>query len=198
MFNVGSAKIRGIEGEFNLRPMRGLSLNATFGFLSNKLKDFITTSPNPDPLTALLDTYDYSAIDMIYAPKFNGSISADYSHPTSFGEIVGNIGYRYIGAYDQQVSLGDVTVIDVNPDGSVNYEVGRNDPRVRTDKQNLLDASWRFQLNRNNGQEAWLTFWGRNLLDDRGPTHGFTVAGLWSFGTAREPRTYGVTAGFKF
>ena len=36
------------------------------------------------------------------------------------------------------------------------------------------------------------------LLDDRGMTHGFTVGGLWSFGTAREPRSYGATLGIKF
>jgi iron complex outermembrane receptor protein len=46
--------------------------------------------------------------------------------------------------------------------------------------------------------EAYLVLFGRNLLDDRGPTHGFTVGGLWSFGTAREPRAYGATLGFKY
>ncbi len=72
-----------------------------------------------------------------------------------------------------------------------------NDPRVRTDRQGLVDASLstKFDLA---GTEARLTLFGRNLADDRGPTHGFTVGGPWSFGTAREPRTYGATLGVKF
>ena len=37
-----------------------------------------------------------------------------------------------------------------------------------------------------------VSVFGRNLLDDRGTDTAFTVAGLWSFATAREPRTYGV------
>ena len=39
---------------------------------------------------------------------------------------------------------------------------------------------------------------GRNLLNEKTTTHAFTVAGLWSFGMALEPRTYGATLGVKF
>ena len=110
-----------------------------------------------------------------------------------FGEVVANVGYRYIGRYDQQISTAGLTGDTTN--GPVT--VTGNDPRVRTDAQNLLDASLttRFDLA---GTEAHLTIFGRNLLNDRGMTHGFTGAGLWSFGTAREPRTYGATLGIKF
>ena len=75
--------------------------------------------------------------------------------------------------------------------------VNGNDPRVRTDKQGLLDASLtaRFDVGE---RQVYVTVFGRNLADDRGTSTAFTVAGLWSFASAREPRTYGVTTGFKF
>ena len=39
---------------------------------------------------------------------------------------------------------------------------------------------------------------GRNLANEKTTTHAFTVAGLFSFGMALEPRTYGATVGVKF
>ena len=33
---------------------------------------------------------------------------------------------------------------------------------------------------------------GRNLADEDGWTIGYDVQGLWSYGAARPPRTYGV------
>jgi iron complex outermembrane receptor protein len=144
-------------------------------------------------VTGAVIPFNYSNNDLIYNPKMTASLAADYTMPTSFGEVIANVGWRYIGRYDQQISSGGLsgnlttgTVI-----------VNGNDPRVRTDKQGLLDASLTFKLDLS-GTEAHVTVYGRNLADDRGMTHGFTVGGLWSFATAREPRTYGVTAGIKF
>ena len=75
--------------------------------------------------------------------------------------------------------------------------VNGNDSRVRTDPQDLLDASLtaRFTMG---GAEAYATIWGRNILNDRGASAAFTVAGLWSFASAREPATFGGTIGVKF
>ena len=72
-----------------------------------------------------------------------------------------------------------------------------NDPRVRSDRQGLLDASATVQFDLN-GHKARVTAYGRNLADDRGPNAALTVAGLFSFSSAREPRTYGLQFGFEF
>jgi iron complex outermembrane recepter protein len=78
-----------------------------------------------------------------------------------------------------------------------------NDPRVRTDRQALLDASLTTKFNLG-GAKAKATIYARNLLDDRGPAAAFTVAdnptntGLWSFASAREPQSFGVSLGFEF
>lgn len=189
--NVGSATIKGIEADFSARPTEALHITGAFGWLDSSFKGFIVGGISP--VTGLVIPFDYSANNLIYNPDVTASLSADYTIPTQFGEIVANLGYRYIGAYDQQISIGGLAG-DLTNGPAV---VTGNDPRVRTDAQNLLDGSLttRFELA---GTQAHATLWGRNLLDDRGPTHGFTVGGLWSFGTAREPRTYGVTIGIKY
>jgi iron complex outermembrane recepter protein len=197
--NVGSAAIKGIEADLTIKPTRGLTFAGTLGILDQKFKGFITRAPGA---TAILDTYDYSAVNSIYTPKFNASFNATYEVDAGFGSIVSNVGIRFIGKYDQQISIGANTAT-VLPNGSTRFTVLGNDPRVRTDNQALLDASisTKFDLG---GAKAKLTVYARNLLDDRGPSAAFTVAdnptntGLWSFASAREPQSFGASLGFEF
>ncbi|WP_068071670.1 TonB-dependent receptor [Novosphingobium lentum] len=189
--NVGSATIKGVEIDATLRPAEGLKFTATAGFLDSHFKNFIVG--NIAPVGGAVVPFDYSANNPIYSPKFSGSISGEYTMPTSFGTIVAAANLRHIGRYDQQISLGPLTGnLTTGP-----VIVNGNDPRVKTDVQNLLDASLtaNFELS---GAKAYVTVFGRNLGNDRGTTAAFTVAGLWSFASAREPRTYGVTVGFKY
>lgn len=186
--NVGSAKIKGVEMDFTARPAQGLRITGSAGFLDSSFKDFVVGGV----VGTTIRNFDYSGNDMIYSPKFSGSLAVDYTVPTSYGEVNANLGYRHIDPYDQQISAASLTI-----PATGNVTVNGNDPRVRTSAQDLVDASLstKFDLG---GTEAKLTIYGRNLLNDLGTTHGFTVAGLWSFGTAREPRTYGASLGIKF
>ena len=84
----------------------------------------------------MLTTFDYSANNLIYNPRETFSATADYTVPVSFGEAKFNISYRNIAPYDQQISLGPTTV-----DANGVVVVNGNDPRVRSDRQGLLDAS---------------------------------------------------------
>ncbi|MDT0575981.1 TonB-dependent receptor [Croceicoccus sp. F390] len=187
--NVGSATIKGIEADATFSPVTGLRFNATIGYLDAQFDDFVAGNV----VGSVILPFDYSANNPIYSPDLTASLGAEYVQPVSFGELVGTLGYRFIDNYDQQISLGPLSGDLVN--GPV--IVGGNDPRVRTDKQSLLDAT--LTANFALGQtDAYLSAFGRNLLDDRGANAAFTVAGLFSFASAREPRTYGVTAGVKF
>ena len=190
--NVGSATLKGVELELTARPVEGLTLSGSLGLLDNSLKNFISLGAISATVPGVR-TIDYSNVSMIYAPKTTLSLNANYMRPTGFGEVIANLGYRYISPYDQQIGL-DAT-LDYPATGTI--VVPRNDARLRSDKQNLLDASLtaRFDLG---GHTARVTGFARNLLDDRGPNAAFTVAGLWSFSSAREPRTYGVIVGFEF
>lgn len=189
--NIGSATIKGIELDGTLRPIEHLRLTGTLGLLDSNFKDFI--AGNISPLTGGIVPFDYSANNLIYSPKVTASIGADYTLPTSFGDISANVNWRIISPYDQQISLGPLTGNQTTGPIIVNG----NDPRVRSDAQGLVDVSLTAHFNIA-GVKAHATFYGRNLADDRGPTAAFTVAGLWSFASAREPRTFGGILGFEF
>jgi iron complex outermembrane recepter protein len=186
--NVGSASIKGIEAELTAKPVTGLTLTASLGLLRSKFKNFITQAP----VGGVLTTFDYSANNLIYNPRETFSATADYVVPVSFGEARFNVSYRNIAPYDQQISQGPTTT---GADGVI--VVNGNDPRVRSDRQGLLDASATLAFDLN-GYKARITAYGRNLADDRGPNAALTVAGLFSFSSAREPRTYGLQFGFEF
>jgi len=99
-----------------------------------------------------------------------------------------------LGPYDQQIAR-DAAVPVVQDNGTT--VLASNDARVHSNVQNLLDASLTLSFPTGGGETEFTVF-GRNLADSRGPATAFTVAGLWSFATAREPRVYGVRMGYKF
>ena len=190
--NVGSSDIRGLELEINARPTQELTLNASLGTLSSHFNGFVVNQTLPGQTVA--SPINYSNNNLIYSPTVTFSSSADYKVPMSFGDVHANVGYRHIAAYDQQISLGPYS----QPGGPGTLAtVEGNDPRVRADAQDLIDASLTTDFTINSAK-AHVTVYGRNLKDDRGPATAFTVAGLFSFATAREPRTFGVTLGFEF
>ena len=186
--NVGSATIKGIEADLTARPVRPLSITAGLGYLDSRFSNFLTRS-GTNSFT------DYSANNLIYNPSVTANFNSTYTVPTKFGAALLNFGYRYIAPYDQQISLGPTTSTTVG--GVTTIVVQGNDPRVRTRPQNLLDAAATLKFDYF-GHKTKVTVFGRNLTDDRGPTAAFTVAGLWSFASAREPRTFGVQFGIDF
>jgi iron complex outermembrane receptor protein len=187
----GGAMIKGIEGDATLRPMEGLKLTASAAYMSSHFRNYIVGGVSP--INGNIVNYNYSANNLIYAPKFSGSLNAEYTVPTSFGKVVTSVGVRHISPYDEQISLGPLTGDLANGPIIVNG----NDPRVRTSTQNLVDASMTvdFKLK---GADAYVRVFGRNLANNHTTNAAFTVAGLWSFGSAIEPRTYGATLGVKF
>jgi iron complex outermembrane receptor protein len=68
-----------------------------------------------------------------------------------------------------------------------------NNPALHNDGQYLLDASLNYKIS-----DTQISIFGRNLLEENGWTIGYDVQGLWSYGAARPPRTYGVALIQKF
>lgn len=202
----GGALIKGVEGDVTLRPMAGLRLTATAAYMTSHFRNYVVGGVCATPPAGSgakcptanggIVPFDYSANDLIYAPRFSGSISAEYTVPTSFGKVVTSIGVRHISPYDEQISVAG-TVPTVSGGTVTSDTVTGNDPRVRTATQDLVDASMTvdFKLS---GADAYFRIFGRNLANIHTTTAAFTVAGEWSFGSALEPRTYGGTIGIKF
>jgi iron complex outermembrane receptor protein len=185
---AGGAKIKGVEGDFTLRVTDNLRLTGSAAYMESNFRNFVVGCP----AGTVIVQCDYSNNNLIYAPKFTGSLSAEHTLPTSFGKIVSSVGLRHISPYDEQLSQANFP----SPTVAVN-NIGGNDSRVRTTTQDLLDASMSFNFDLN-GTDAYVRVFGRNLLNEKTTTHAFTVAGLWSFAMALEPRTYGATIGVKF
>lgn len=194
--NVGSSRIKGLEGEAIFRVVDGLTVTGSFSVMDNNFNGFITNSPNPT-LAPLLDTYDYSNINMIYAPKFMGGVNVNYTTETDIGKIEANISYRHINEYSLYVGQGSVSLVGTNPNGTNNYRVNEGDPRLNSSPLDLVDASISTTLPIN-GVDTKITLYGRNLTDERGPVSGAAPAGLWAFAFTREPRSYGISFGVKF
>ena len=214
--NVAAADIKGIEADFTARPSRDLTFTGSIGILDSKFKNFIAGNSVGNVLSTYVGTVpanvapaatptalNYSANNLIYAPKVTGSLNAEYKADLGTNTLKFNLGYRYIAPYDQQISLGAIagtlpTVVAGNVvQPATPLVVNGNDARVRTTAQSLLDASATIIFNLNN-TKARLTLYTRNLLDHRGTTAAFTVAGLWSFASAQEPRVFGAQLGFEF
>ncbi len=214
--NVAAADIKGIEADFTARPDRDVKFTGSIGILSSKFKGFIAGNTVSNVLPTYVGTVpanvapgsttvllDYSNNNMIYAPDVTGSLNLEYTSHLGENDLKWNVGYRYIAPYDQQISLGPITgtlptvVGGVVVQPSTPLVVNGNDPRVRTATQNLLDASTSLIFHLNNSK-ARLTVYGRNLLDHRGTSAAFTVAGLWSFASAQEPRVFGAQLGVEF
>lgn len=189
---AGGALIKGVELDGSLRITNNLRLTGSLALLDSKFRNFVANGVFG---TAIVP-FDYSANRLIYAPDFTASLGAEYTQPTSFGDISANLGWRHITPYDQQLSAASLTPTTVG--GNVTkVTVNGNDPRVRTTTQDLIDASLTFNFDLNN-TKAYVRVFGRNLGNERTSTHAFTVAGLWSFAMALEPRTYGASIGFKY
>ncbi|MDE2561786.1 MAG: TonB-dependent receptor [Sphingomonadales bacterium] len=203
----GGAIIKGIEMDATLRPIPNLSFTASAAYMESHFRNFVvcgayagagtlSTTTACDAAAGLVP-FNYSANRLIYAPKFTGSLGAEYTVPTSFGKVVATVGWRHISPYDEQLSAQSLTPVLDGSGNITSVTVNGNDTRVRTAMQDLVDASLTFNFDIGD-KEAYFRVFGRNLTDVRTTTHAFTVAGLWSFGMALEPRTFGGTVGFKF
>lgn len=184
---AGGALIKGIELDGTFRPVDGLRITGSVSLIDSHFRNYVVSCGS---LTVFCD---YSANKLIYAPKFTSSLEGEYSVPTSFGKVVATLGWRHISPYDEQISDGALS----SSSTATNRIFLGNDPRVRTTTQDLIDASLTANFNLGS-TEAYARVFARNLGNEKTTTHAFTVAGLWSFGMALEPRTYGATLGFKF
>jgi iron complex outermembrane receptor protein len=191
--NGAKAKLKGFEADLTARPAPGFTLRASLGYTDSGFRGLVVNQP----IGGALRTVDLSDVDMIYAPKLTASLGAEYSIPLDQNEVKLTAGWRHLDKYDQQIAADPATPIPAT--GVI--VVSRNDPRLRSDVQNLVDASVSYLFEMGGGTKAHVSLYGRNLLDDRGPVTSFTVGAfptLWVFAAAREPRTYGATIGFEF
>ncbi|MFW2851843.1 TonB-dependent receptor [Sphingomonas sp. TX0543] len=183
--NVASASIKGIEADFTARPVRGLSLNGSVGFLKSNYNDFLTL--NPLTLTPI----DFSGLSLTFNPSFTGSVGGSYTAPTAIGDITLSTNYRHISTYFTAITPDPSNPNPAAP--TLNVVASRTRPLDQWDMSVALEPD----LGTGNFKPR-INLYMRNILDKRGIAANTIVPGLFKSPNAREPRTYGIELGFSF
>ena len=96
ILNAGKSRIYGVEIEAGLRPLPGLNLSASYGYLNTRVQELtLPTLPIPGSLYDLPILTTQQGQRLPFSPKHKLSIAAQYTVPTSgdIGEI--SLGWTY-------------------------------------------------------------------------------------------------------
>jgi outer membrane receptor protein involved in Fe transport len=181
--NADKQTTDGVEFEGMVRPRDELTLNLAVTYLDPKYDSF----PN-SPFG------DLSGTTIGNIPKLSAVFGAQWDQPIGDDHLILRGDYSY--AAPVQVEPGLLEFIGTNPDGSLNYAPAFAAARPFRSEVNNVNASITYAM----AMGLELSVWGRNLLNDRNITDIFdSVAQSESIsGYTNQPRTYGVSARFKF
>ena len=205
--NAATAKIRGAEFDTEFLVNRNLTIRGTLGVLDASYDSFQrldVTYSNTTAATPVFVYDDLSDLHLRRTPPVTGGVGFDYRMPVSYGTWLLSGDYRYSAPYQTSIvtapGTGTYTGSCVPGSGNVTgctYVNPVNDPRGRAQSRNTVDLNLAYERPMPEGVLRVAVF-VRNLTDDRGLAAALPVAGLFTFGTGRAPRTYGVQLGYKF
>lgn len=187
--NASSADIKGFEAELIAQMSPEFSLNASFSYTDAKYKNFfndvVGLTPG-SPQDGIAD--DVSTLTLRRAPKYAWSAGLNYSKETGSGRFDASTLLRYQSKY----------VTCIAPNKPITPGAVTNDNRCFTEDRENLSAQIGYTHFLGDGREVSLSLFGRNLTNHKGLSSTLPVAGLFTFGAAQAPRTYGVELGFRF
>ncbi|WP_299422433.1 TonB-dependent receptor [Sphingomonas bacterium] len=167
--NAGKARIKGVEVEASATPVRGLEFGGTFAYLDARYVEFTGT-----PSTIV--TGNFNGNRLRQAPEFTASAYGGYTY--EFADQ-SSLGIR--GTYKYQ---------------SLSYYDADNNPITVIPGYDLVDGSITFT---SSDKHLELSLWVKNLTQTEYRTHVFSQRdSRVAFALYGEPRTYGLTATFKF
>lgn len=187
--NASSADIKGFEAEIIAQLSDALSFNASFSYTDAQYDSFfndvvgLTPGSAPDGVPD-----DVSTLTLRRAPKYQWSAGLNYSKEMGSGRFDASTLLRYQSKY--------VTCIAPNRPIVPGNVV--NDNRCFTEDRENLSAQIGYTFLLGDDREVSLALFGRNLTNHKGLSSTLPVAGLFTFGAAQTPRTYGVELGFRF
>lgn len=175
--NAARARVKGIEADFQVKPVDGLTIAGGWSYLDGKYTSYPSalvigpngesTDANGDPLTT-----DAKGNRTIATPKWTGNLSIDYLFQTGVGAIRPTVNASY-------------------NDGYFFYA----DNRLTQPRYWLLNASLNWALP---GDRFDATVWAKNLANERYYAGRSEQAGLGDAQRQAAPRTYGVTLRARF
>jgi outer membrane receptor protein involved in Fe transport len=184
LLNAGKESTFGVEFESRIAPAPGLSLNAAVTYLDPEYDSFVASAVG-----------DLSGRRPSGIPRWTVLLGAEYRFEVGNGAIVPRVSYLYQS--DTQLVEGLSAFLVKNPDGSI-ADAGPALVAAAPFRRELNDVTASLGYEMDNGFSVEL--WARNLLDDRNLETIFdSVAQPKAIsGYPNDPRTYGVTARFKW
>ena len=177
--NAGGSSIQGMEAELWARVTERLTLQLALGYLETEYSEL--TLANTETIANIDDTVDLSGNELISAPKWNYSISADYDL------LVLESGY---------LSLN----VNANFQDDQWYSAYNDDNGYGEIRQ---DAYWLY-----NARLSWyasddsysISLWGKNLADKEYDVYAINLQAGFGFDQylAGEPRSYGAEVTLRF
>jgi len=178
LYNAASARIKGIDVDFQFAPVSGLTISGGLEYLDAKYHDFpggVCTTPRPIGGAVLGGTVttncDLSGARLPQAPKFSYSLSATYTLRTD------------AGTFDFNASDGYKSTFAWEPDN-----------RLKQKGYHLLNASITWSPK---DSPFSVQVYGRNLANKYYFTSGSNGGGNDGY-LPGAPRTYGVKARVQF
>jgi iron complex outermembrane receptor protein len=175
VFNASTAEIKGMELELLAMPASGWTLALSLGLLDAKYTKFTElddTTPDPN------DVVDISYLKLRRAPKVTATFTPTYAWDALGGVMTAQASWHYVDSLELTFY---------------------NSPQGHNPSQNVVDAS--IDYRRNN---TTVGLWGANLTNEDAWSQAYDVGtsrtfpGLWTYGTTRPPRTYGLRISQKF
>jgi len=177
--NAASVKIYGVEAEWTLIPVTGLTLSGTAAYLNAKYGEFVFNG---------FDVSDF--VKVRNTPRWQLGFTGRYE-----GAITEQVGFNALASY----RWTDTYTPHLGPrfDGGGPSPLF-NDPRATVESHGILDASIGLTFDLGNGNEAQLTAFGKNITDKVFYNFFAPVANLWNMSGVSQRRQWGVQAGFRF
>lgn len=192
--NAAKLRIMGLEGELTALLFDGFTLSATGSITRPK---YLSYSEIPGPINLLGDRRS-ERFDT--TPRHTFSLSGNYERDLGFGELKLRADY----SWTDKVATNTTTYFTGDP---FLVTIDTNTGRGLTIAQEIYRASTSPAAGILSGQIGMsfaddmyeVTLFGRNLTNNRDVVLGLPVAGVNVVSQSlREPRTYGITASFRF
>lgn len=191
VFNASKSKAYGVEFDMDYKAGRADQLTLGLGLFHGEFTDFVV----PAGVSSPVRTYDFTGLELPFAPEFSASFS--YQHTFNFAggsKLVAGAQLQYSSEFWTSFSHGITRCAQVSP--AVLSQSACIDDGTRQPDASLINAD----LTWHSPSDRWnIGLWGRNLTDEpiraSGGDGGMNAAGVvtsFAASTLTPPRTYGV------
>jgi len=184
VFNAASAVTKGVEVEFEARPVDNLTLRASGGYLKANYKDFCSAGFSSTPILgqaafpvcdAVAGKVDYSGLPLYNAPKWQASFGGNY-----------------------RVDLGNTGSVTFYGDVNYTSTLFTNDtpwPISRRGAMTLVDTSLQWK---SADESLYASIYAQNLFNKIDTQQAIRSGATLTVFNYTPPRRYGLVIGTKF